>query len=617
MAFGARPLGSRTFGDGTGDSGFGTAAPVPPEAMSFAFTGTGDLNWTPTEFLAVAFTGSGAFDVEIRDAYGLWFSFGGQGTFGLALPPVGRRRRLLVTQSTGVPYAGEDLSATWESITWSLNEPDSFTVGTVSTSALAETVHAEKLREAQCWYGDTVATWGPLVRPVQDSSGVLTVQGQGADWHLRRRHIGSADRTNYMLNPSFEDFLSGWRTGYMSPVEGAAGRNPALVSNTHSSVRSITGRYSQRIELFSDALPAYGAGTVQSIVWSVGAASKDGDIWTVSMWVYIPSATLRSIDGAQLRVSRYSTVEFVDVYNVDGVYQGAFPKGIEAAAAEITPDTPLDQWTQLTATLTQPYTGIPEFVQLEFYAPRGVVFVDDARLSYNERMEFFSTDQATIIRSIVEHVQDPAYDKTNVNITTDMPATGITRDRRYEHADHENAWTSIGDFTNVRDGVDWSMLYTPTKRVAQTHFPAKGRWRPTRRLTLGQNIQSYSWAFEGDAANTSVIALGEGPESTREEGFATDASGFAEAVTLEEVFSPGPGTPIDALDGQADEWLEVTRSPETLRLKTFPASPLFGRVQVGDWCPVDIHDTYRIVRLTLSSDGSLDLDLNRREVLTA
>lgn len=166
------------------------------------------------------------------------------------------------------------------------------------------------------------------------------------------------------------------------------------------------------------------------------------------------------------------------------------------------------------------------------------------------------------------------------------------------------------------------MLYTPTQRILRSHYPARGRWRPNRRLTLGQNISTYRWAFEGDSANTSVVTLGEGAESTREEGFASDTSGFAEGVTLEEVYSM-VDSPLDALDAEADEWLEVTKTPETLELVTFPETPLFGRIEVGDWCPVDIIDghlrvegeTYRIVRMTLNADGSLTLSMNRREVL--
>jgi hypothetical protein len=634
VVLGARPIGSRTVGDGTGDSGVTLTPAAPPEELAFTFTGTGDLALTHTEFLALAFTGTGDLVVAGAESYGLAFALEGSGTLGVAWPPTGRRRRVVPTQLDGTPYVGELADATYDTVSWTLNEPDSYGITMPSASPLAVEVHAERLREAQLWLGDSIMTWGPMVTPGQESGGALSVAGRGADWHFMRRHVGKADRRNYLQNPSFEDGLAHWSPGFFSPAEPEVGRPPGYVLGSVSSERSVRGRYSARIETPSDTFPYYGSRLLQSIVFEVDGAAQDGDVWTASIQIYIPSATLRSTAGdppVGLYVGRFSTTEFVPVYSIpDGIYRGDYPVGIEGARAPITPDTPLDRWHRLSVDLVQPVTGEPEFIAFYLMVPKGVTFADDAMLARNERIEGFALEQTNYIDELVTHLQDSAYDKTDVNITADTPATGILRDRTYLHSEHVNGWTSIHDFTTVRDGVDLSMLYTPTERVLRTHFPARGRYRPRHRLSYGLNFGAYRWTFDGDSANTSVVTLGEGADSTREEGFATDTSGFAEGVTLEEVFAPGPDTPLDALDAQADEWLDVTRTPEVLEVTTYPDTPLLGRLSLGDWVPVDLHDgalhippvgateevTYRVVRMDLNPDNSLTMALNRRPVMT-
>lgn len=563
--------------------------------------------------------------LELGGSIPLWFEAGTTSTHGsLDLPPKGTNRRFVVVDMDGTPL-GELENAITGPITWALNKPVEWSCSLSADDPKAQLVHDERFREVQLWRGDHLLTWGPIVRPRQ-SIDRLDLTGRDCLWYLGRRHIGKAERTNYIANPSFEDGLAHWKIGQLNPFEGNEGRKAQYVLGSVSSTRAVHGRYSARIELPDDTYPKYGAGAQQVIFWE--AESQAGDEWTISLWVHIPSATLRSLDGASLALERHSTTEFAQVFDEDGVDRGLLPVGIEASTVPITPDFPLDTWHQIQVALQQPPTGEVEQIGLVFYAPRAVTYIELGSLTYNERLEYFATDQATIAAQLVAHLQDPAFDKSDLNIATACPPTGVLRDATYLHEEHHNGLRSLEDFTKLDDGFDHRIEYTPTTRTYTIDYPASGRWRPKVPLQLNAELVDFDWTFDGELAASAVVTLGQGRGSGRTEGFAGDATAYANDLILEEVFAAPPGAPVASLDNLAAERLAVTTSPEVLEFTTAPdpalTTRILGSCRVGDVLPVVIQrghlliegTRWRLVKLTLNPDDSLAGTLNRRDVTT-
>jgi hypothetical protein len=548
--------------------------------------------------------------------------------FVVVIRPRGKKRRTVVTTLDGAPL-GELENARHGTIVKELNKPDEWTFAAGISDPKSALVLDERIREAQLWRGDRIISWGPMVRPGADKAS-LGVSGKGALWHLMRRNIGKADRTNYVTTGDFEDGLGGWQIANTSPLEPVSGWNPALWTGTISRDRSLTGSRSLYLEQHASASPKYGVSASTRIPWEVDpAASPDGDRWTLVAYVWIDSAKWRGPkeSRAGLQIARYSTTQFVTITTDPDPDTGeqmtvVYPAPIEGQIAALDDFTPKDQWVRLAVSLEQEVTGIPELVQVTLHAPDGAVYWDRVSLTLEESTKFYGADQAMIAKGIVEHLQDPAFDKSDVRIGTDTPLTGVIRDRVYLHSEHPNGFGALEEFASLDDGFDFSVEVTPTERTFRTYYPMKGTYRPKLELALDRNLADFAWSFDGEAAASSVIILGQGSGSAREEGLAIDPAAFAGGLTLEEVFSAPPETPIDSLDNYASEHLASVISPEVLAAKTLPnVEELLEVLDVGDTVPVriicgvlSIVGTYRVARLALNPDDSLDLVLNRREL---
>src|SRR3546814_18913545 len=69
--------------------------------------------------------------------------------------------------------------------------------------------------------------------------------------------------------------------------------------------------------------------------------------------------------------------------------------------------------------------------------PDGAVYWDRVSLTLEESTKFYGVDQALVAKGLVEHLQDPAFDKSDVRIGTDCPLTGVLRARVYLHRSEE------------------------------------------------------------------------------------------------------------------------------------------------------------------------------------
>lgn len=618
-ALGLEPLGGTT----------GLAVDLVTEhfaAVSFSADGSLAANGYRIIPAAATFEGQGTAtaDAVIEVA---WASvrFTGRATFTPTIIPRGKKRRAVVTDANGAPY-GELETAKIGAITFELNRPEEFSLALPVDDAKANLLLEERIREVQVWRGDQLLAWGPALRPSADKRW-LAVTCRGALWHLTRRHIGKAERTNYIVNGDFEDGLAGWnfKSSEYQIAYDLPGRQDTPPRHEIVSFPVVTGRRALELENFVEGTDAFGW---QSFEWTVDEElSPDGDRWTLKGYVFVASFSGPATEGGRgLYLERFSTTEPHPDPKMLALNPNA-KKSIEHVFVPIDEETPLGVWHRMEIGLeTPPKAGEPEVVNVRLYAPDGVVRWDAISLTLEERLAFFGKDQTSVIaKQIVEHLQDAAYGKSDVNISTACAPSGVLRDRTYVHSEHPNGFDALEEFVSLDDGFDFAVRYTPTERIFTTYHPERGTHWARFSLELGRNIADFAWALDGEAAASSIVVLGQGDGSDREEGAAIDATAFSGGLTLEEVFTAPPETPIDSLDNIAVERLAVTSAPEVLAVKTTRPQPgqpdPIGVLWPGDTVPVTIRrgvleivGTYRIVRLTINPDDTLDLVLNRREL---
>jgi LysM repeat protein len=376
----------------------------------------------------------------------------------------------------------------------------------------------------------------------------------------------------------------------------------------------------------------------------VVAGGQRGVTATLVAWVKVPSAQLRGYGPNRMGVllqrfaSNYATSNFWTDNALPNTWGGArafYTDIIESSSSRLDEGHPLDGWIRHECSITVP-PGATEVLHARLCGVQGRTYWDKASLTYDSAFEQFDVDQATIVAELVEHAQDPAFDKNDVNITTDAPATGVERTLVALHSEHGNVWDLVTGYTALRDGLDIGMRYTPTERILTTHYPRKGATRRGLHLQLRRNVAAFTWTFDGEAAASSVIVLGTGDGSDREEAAEIDTTAFADGLILESVVAVGPDTEVDLLAELADEALAVAVNPEVLVVTTYPHDAehperdLIGKVWEGDTIPVTIRkgprttagvitgwqfeldDDYRVVELTINPDDSLAMTLNRR-----
>lgn len=548
----------------------------------------------------------------------------------LITPPRGKRWRVVVTDVHGT-VLGELPYAVLSTINFELNAPEDFEFTLLQNDPGIALLVDTPFREVQVWRGDQILAWGPVTRMAY-AKDTFVASCHGALWHLTRRYIGKANRHNYILNPSFEDGTGGGWNYVTNPVflfhgwEGAQADPPIHGLETFP---IASGRKSLSL---ANTVPGADAWADQSITWVVDPSTDpDGDLFTLKGYVYV-SAPIPPDAGAHqergLYLERFSTTEL----NPSEAVQEAAPGSmlsIQTGFVPLNDSTPVGVWQRIEIALTTPpKAGEAETVNVRLYAPAGVtVYWDAIGLTRIEKLAFYGVDQAFIAEGIVRHLQDPAYGKSDVNISTHCPPTGVLRTRIYVHSEHPPGFGALEEFPKLDNGFDFGMSYTPTARIFTTFHDRRGSYKPSYALALPAadgtgNIADWTWAFDGEAASSSVIVLGSGDGSDREEGGAIDTSAWSDGVTMEEVFTAPDGTPIDALGSMATERLTVSRNPISLEITLLPGrnpDPI-GALWPGDDVPVTINrhqlhinGTYRIVRAAINPVGNtMDLTLNLR-----
>lgn len=612
MAFGARYLGARTWGDSTSETGAvpERVAPTVYGAVAFAgeatavfgaksaahgavlFSGTATVSWSPSQISTGILQLAGRAEVVFRAGYAPAVD-----------PTLGREPyRLVVTDVNNQRY-GELDNANIASASWVLNGIGELDA-TVPVSDAKALMAAVPTREVELWRGRQMLWVGPVVRREADGDSVR-ILAKDLNWYFTRRHVGRANRVNYVQNPSFEQGMKYWSIVSGDPTLPPEQAFPRSVTIAKSPV--FDGSRSLRIQMSQEEPSAAAA---QSFVWTVPNDLVEGETWTLVAWFYIETWIGPGYRHRGLQIMRASTTETVDIYTPIAGKVITYPKVLGISAVNIDEDTPRRKWVRAEVPLGQPpKAGEPEFIDISVSGIRGTIYWDAVSLTRNEGLHFNEVDQATIVRDLVRHAQDPAFGKSNLNIGTSTPLTGRKHSRSYYFHDHQKISDLLGEWTSMEGGVDTSIQAAPGKRTFHTHFPRKGVRRRDVALELGKNIASFSIFEDGEETANSVIVLGEGDGSDREEGGHIDASAL-DGLILETVYNGAPGAPIHTLQLQAEEGVEKRKRVVTIpQVRTYEGSDLVGVLDVGDsvLIKIDYHSIkvqawYRITQIELDPE---------------
>lgn len=441
-------------------------------------------------------------------------------------------------------------------------------------------------REVQIWRHGRLLWWGIPVRPDANSKRV-SWRARELQWSFDHRYFGRADRDNYLDNGSFEGGLTSWITNNTTPTVTASNR--------------VLGAQAIRLEQITAQQDAY----IEQALLVTGTGV--GTLWTLTGWYFIEPATWEgeAIGARGLTISRqdlFGEIQESGVYEISG----ASVRGLWQRA-EVTVWTPPD---------------VTEYLLVRAYSPAIHIVWDALTLTIMESLSSVSSgfpnydwtsDEAEMIERIVQHAQDPAYNKSDLNIGTFCPVIGRRIEKHYQFANHENIGDALREYPK-EGGPDQWVETTPTTRTYRT-AARRGTFRPEARRYLvysasrgkgvGNMAEEFSWAFDGEQAVSSSTILGQGDGPDREEGGHVDATLF-DGFTMERVEAAAPSASIDSLDRLASEMVVVLSNPELLTV-TFKQTDLIGVLMPGDTFPVlidygfvQVDAIYRVVRLKLN-----------------
>ncbi|MCW2829461.1 MAG: hypothetical protein JWP31_153 [Aeromicrobium sp.] len=250
----------------------------------------------------------------------------------------------------------------------------------------------------------------------------------------------------------------------------------------------------------------------------------------------------------------------------------------QESSASVSDTDPVERWLKQSATVTIPPDGRPYLVDVYLYAPAAAARYTQAVLEPQEVLYFWGTDQALIVKGVIEHMQDPITMMGRtwpITIGTRTPQTGVTRDRPYRYSDRTPVDTALEEFPSLFHGLDIDTLTTPTEATVATFYPRQGSVLDYV-LVQGGNVAGVTPASTNDVGSL-VIAQAQDTSGVRDEAYALDASAFG-GMILQRLITAEQETPISELDETANAelawakvatpayWLDIDpeRIPEVL-----------------------------------------------------
>ena len=542
-------------------------------------------------------------------------------TVDLMIEPVGDERRTLIVRQNGDVVA-ELADASHGDITLGINATiDTADVTFPPGGATEALIRADELQELQLWRGDQVLLWGPITKP-QIGVTKAAVSVSGVPWYLTRRVIGTPGHTNLTINSDLSLGMAGYVFG-LDVLWAGLQAKPIPLAAVVTDAPGLPGKRALKATYTppspDDPHPVCWVAQ-DSIMHTVPYGRVQGVDWSVSAWVYIPSATVLDPSGQDsiLTIVRESTTEL----SADPAVLALDPTArlvLDVQATPVDDKTPRDRWFRVDAALTQPLTdGVPDWLRFQLNMLRGDVYFRNVTLGYEVTLDFVGVVQNGVIADLVAHGQDPSFGKSDCRIAVDAPfsPTDVVRFRSYNFDDHKSVWDAVTEFTTLGDGVDIKAYYSRFLRGIRARPTNKlGRRVTYTRLVVGPNVSDVAWVWDGETATSTEIFEGEGTGPSRDEAVAFGETFGPDHVVLETVTQAPAETQLDSLTSQAASELARGQRPDVLDNVMVPASAgLTGRLGQGDLIMVDWAPwpsvSWRIVALVIHANDSMTLTLN-------
>ena len=472
-----------------------------------------------------------------------------------------------------------------------LNRPTSCSITVATLAPGLDELFSEDgttLNEIQIWDGTTLVLWGIPVG-IEEGPVETSIELVDPSWLFTKRYVGELYDSGLLGNGQFEtaDFTM-WN---VSTVD---------IASVDLSINSLWGDYVARLE--SAAPPSANKAAFQN---KTLPTSTEDITYMARAYVWVepldPFATTDFKLGLVVQLYN-SGVTFDDTTLVDEWWE------------MVDDSTDKNFWTRLSVPMFVPAHTGDWTLRISLASPQGVLWWDAVGLVEVKALKYLGTDQAVIAEALVEHAQDTAIEKGDLGILTDCDTTGITRNRIYPHAEHEEILQALIDLAEMEDGFDWSMVCDATTKTFTTHYPQKGS-DLAETWTWGQEILDFTRSTDLSQAAGSVSMLGEGTTDTtgraddREHRWAVSATAHS-GRRLEMLEVAPPRSNIAALDARAEALIATRATPSVLTLSLrsdtvdFYSRALSGSLQTGDTVgvfidhgSVQVDARYRIVEL--------------------
>ena len=284
----------------------------------------------------------------------------------------------------------------------------------------------------------------------------------------------------------------------------------------------------------------------------------------------------------------WGTLETYKEPNVDGaiIWIGRRKPGArtydETSLARIDDETPLATPTRWETSITVPADGQEWEIVVRLKPPAGTVIYDAASLKADDALEFIDADYSTIVAGLIEHAQDPAYDKDDLHLTADVRPTGHRTTRVYYWHERQTIASCLAELVGLVDGPD--IHIDPVTRRVIT--------RPRIGQDTTVTLATDTGILDDHTAATTVIVQADGSGADREEGVATGLTDDVDLV-LEEVYTAEPGTRVGELTAQARQYHGLVAGHNPLLTLTCDGDDtdmLLDMLSVGDTADVDVPD---------------------------
>lgn len=507
----------------------------------------------------------------------------------VSLPSSGAAWWCVLVDSAGTTVARMP-RAVIGSIVETLNDIDTADVTIPIRSRAGELIDAAEVLpdlEVQIWRGRVLWMWGPII-DAQPDGDHWQLSVRDCRWHLTRRHVGELGGTFGGRPPYFHDSpanlrfeqgsLAGWsilRTtsigefvGFSTPDLNAI----RLAPETHLP----SGEPMARCVSPLDPLDNY---QLYQDLKIRGPQNRRPLNVTLSGWWFLPSAGNFAPNNQRMGLV---LATLLDDAKLPGAYY--LPEDVEFTTLD--ESSPRDELFYQECKLELP-PGVETTVHVAVCFPQGVTFIGGLDLTVDDGL-LYNESPSTIGPGLVMHAQDPAFEKSDVNIDWVANTVGDVQIREFVFNEHTNIGQAIAGLAS-EGWFDWFMTYAPGSRWATFTAPRRGGYRPRARIRLDANGRGNVEAVERRRmwqSGSTVVAA-----QTRSNGNHERAARSAHDLTLEEVFVAQREPRDYDLPRHAEQRLGPAEAASVVEVSTSPGDERFLLdLQLGD--TTDINCAY-------------------------